>query len=56
MENTVERNFILEIKPALKPAERHLIQDALTGLGYNVIGGGTHTDGSCCDISFSKEE
>jgi len=49
------KNYILEIKPALEPAERHRIQDCLTKLGYHVSGGGTCTDMSSCDISFSAE-
>ena len=44
--------YIMEIKPALVPKERHKIQDALKQMGYHVSGGGTHFDMSCCDISF----
>ena len=47
--------YIMEIKPALEPKERHQIQDHLTWLGYHVSGGGTCTDMSSCDISFDKE-
>lgn len=46
--------FKLEIKPAIPPAERHKIEDVLRGEGYKVHGGGTNTDMSSCDISFSK--
>ena len=48
--------FKLEIKPAIIPEERHKIEDALTLMGYDVHGGGTDTDMSACDISFSKGE
>lgn len=47
---------ILTIKPAILPEKRHEIQDALKKLGYKVNGGGTHTDGSECDISFEDKE
>ena len=47
---------IMEIKPALLPEERHLIEQNLKQLGYHVIGGGTDTDMSSCDISFEKVE
>ena len=46
----------MTIKPALKPEDRHRIQDKLKELGYRVIGGGTCTDMSECDISFEKRE
>lgn len=46
------KRYILTIKPALKPEERHIIQDKLTELGYKVSGGGSYTDMSECDISF----
>ena len=52
----MDKKYRLTIKPAIEPAERHRIQDALKGLGYGVSGGGTHTDGSECDISFSKDK
>ena len=45
-------NYWLEIKPALVPEHRHAIEDVIKSLGYRVSGGGTHTDMSCCDISF----
>ena len=47
--------YKLEIKPAIIPKERHKIEDVLEKLGYVVHGGGTDTDMSACDISFSKE-
>ena len=47
---------ILKIEPAIMPEERHKIEDALKKLGYKVIGGGTDTDMSCCDISFEGDE
>lgn len=51
-----QTQYKLTIKPAIFPAERHKLQDALKELGYNVTGGGTHTDMSECDISFQKIE
>lgn len=48
--------YKLEIKPALEPEERHKIEDVLKKMGYVVWAGGTHTDGSACDIAFNKEE
>jgi len=51
----MEKRYILTIKPAIEPVERHKIEDALKGMGYKVSGGGTHTDHSECDISFIKE-
>ena len=47
--------YIMEISPALLPEERHLIECKLEQLGYHVIGGGTDTDMSSCDISFSSD-
>jgi len=49
-----EQNYSMAIKPALKPSERHKIEKALKKLGYKVHGGGTDTDMSRCDVSFSK--
>jgi len=46
---------ILEIKPAILPEQRHKIEDVLKKAGYEIHGGGTNTDMSACDISFSKE-
>lgn len=46
--------FILKITPAILPEERHKIEDILTEMGYDVIGGGTMTDMSECDITFSS--
>ena len=48
--------YKLEIKPAIAPEERHKIETVLKLLGYDVLGGGTHTDMSACDISFSDEK
>lgn len=42
----------LTITPAIKPEERHKIEDILKEMGYHVIGGGTDMDMSECDISF----
>ena len=47
--------YSLTITPALEPKERHKIQDTLTELGYKVLGGGTMTDMSECDISFESK-
>jgi len=46
---------ILKIEPAISPRARHKIEDILEELGYKVIGGGTHTDGSACDITFDSK-
>lgn len=46
----------LVIKPAILPVERHKIEDILKELGYEIHGGGTDTDLSSCDITFSREE
>ena len=55
MEKTETKQvYILTIKPALKPEERYKIEDSLKKLMYRVIGGGTDTDMSCCDISFQR--
>ena len=43
----------LVIKPAITPLVRHKIEALLKNKGYDVSGGGTHTDMSACDISFS---
>lgn len=48
--------YTLKIKPAILPAERHKIEDTLKKLGYDVSGGGTNTDMSACDISFSEKK
>jgi len=48
------QDYRLEIKPALKPSERHKMEKALKKLGYKVHGGGTCIDMSQCDVSFSK--
>lgn len=49
-----EQDYKLTIKPALKPKERHKIEEALEKLGYKVHGGGTDIDMSQCDVSFSE--
>ena len=46
----------LIIKPAIHPTERHQIETVLKKIGYHIIGGGGHTDGSKCDISFETKE
>lgn len=48
-------DYRLKIKPAILPEQRHKIEDALKIAGYKVLSGGTHSDLSCCDISFSDE-
>ena len=48
--------YNLIIKPAIPVEDRHKIQDTLKAMGYIVWGGGTHTDGSECDISFESVE
>jgi hypothetical protein len=49
-----EKDYKMIITPALKPEERHKIEKALEKLGYKIHGGGTDTDMSQCDVSFSK--
>jgi len=49
------KRYILEIKPAVEPIERHKIEDSLKKLGYDVIGGGTRADMSSCDISLNRK-
>lgn len=51
----IKQVYILTIKPALEPKERHKIEDGLKKLKYKVLGGGTCTDMSECDISFQKK-
>jgi len=48
--------FKLEIVPAIRVEKRHKIEDLLKKEGYEIHGGGTYTDGSACDISFSDKE
>ena len=48
--------YTLKISPAIEPVERHKIEDTLKKIGYSVHGGGTHVDGSKCDISFSDKK
>lgn len=45
----------LVITPAIPPGDRHKIHDVLEKMGYDVWGGGTHTDMSECDISFDSK-
>ncbi len=54
MKKEVSKTYKMVIRPALQPAERHKIEDVLKKMGYVVHGGGTDTDMSQCDISFSK--
>lgn len=46
----------LKIEPAIVPEIRHKIEDVLRKSGFNVYGGGTHTDMSACDITFSDNQ
>ena len=48
--------YSLTISPAIKVGDRHKIEDTLKSIGYHIIGGGTCTDGSECDISFEDKE
>jgi hypothetical protein len=48
-------SYVLIIKPAIPPEDRHKIESFLEHLNYKVIGGGTMTDKGSCDISFEKE-
>ena len=50
------KRYKLTIVPAIIPAERHKIEEALETLGYIVGGGGTCTDMSECDISFREKK
>ena len=49
------QKYILTIKPAIPPKDRHKLEDALRKLGYSVWGGGQTMDSSKCDISFDKK-
>lgn len=49
-------DYRLEIKPAIFPEIRHKIEDVLKKEGYDIYGGGTYTDLSSCDISFSRDD
>lgn len=51
----IKQVYRLTIEPALLPGERHKIEDVIKKLGYKVLGGGTNTDMSQCDISFQKK-
>jgi len=44
--------YLLIIKPAIHPRERHQIEDVLKKMDYHIIGGGGYTDGSECDVFF----
>lgn len=44
--------YKLTITPAIPPTDRHELEDALIGCGYDVSEGGTNADMSECDISF----
>ena len=46
---------ILEIKPAIAPEIRHKLENVLKE-HFRIIGGGTYTDHSACDISFESIE
>ena len=48
--------YRLEIKPAIPPRQRHKIEVVLEEQGFDVYGGGTDTDMSCCDISFEDKK
>ena len=48
--------YILEIKPAITPRTRHQLQDVLKANGFDIHGGGTDTDMSSCEISFSRDD
>ena len=46
-------DFKLVVKPAIPPEIRHKIEKVLQAEGFNFHGGGTDTDLSSCDITFS---
>lgn len=46
----------LEIKPAIDVGTRHKIERLLEESGFNVWAGGSHTDGSACDIAFDGQQ
>lgn len=46
--------FKFEIKPAIKPEERHKIAKLLEEMGYDVLGSGQCIDDLSCDISFTN--
>lgn len=50
------KTFKLTITPAIHPKDRHIIEDTLRKIGYHVIGGGTDTDWSQCDITFEEKD
>ena len=49
-------DFRLKIEPAIMPEDRHRVEDVLKEAGFNAHGGGTDTDMSACDVTFSKKE
>jgi hypothetical protein len=48
--------YKLTVKPAIPGLVSHKIQEILENNGYDVHGGGTYTDLSECDITFSDEK
>lgn len=46
--------YRMTIEPSLVPKKRHEIEDVLKSKGYKVIGGGTHTNMSQCNIAFEE--
>ena len=49
-------DFKLEVRPAIPPEMRHKIEDVLTRLDFNIHSGGTNTDLTSCDITFSGDD
>ncbi len=50
------QKYILTIKPAIPPKDRHKLEDTLRQLGYDVRSGGQMVDDSECDVSFDKKQ
>ena len=48
--------YKLVIKPAVNPEIRHKIEKLLQKEGFKVHGGGTHSDMSSCDTTFSLDD
>ena len=48
--------YVLRVKPAIQPSELHEVRKVLWKMGYHIIGGGTNTDMSICDISFESTD
>jgi hypothetical protein len=46
------QKFYLTIKPAIRPKDRHQIEDALKKMDYDVTGGGQLSNGTVSDITF----